>query len=138
MPRKNFAFRFAWFEAIAHLSWDLRLEVIEATIRYAETGSAGELSSGAEEAFEKFILPDFRRRAKAAEYRARRKARMAAEAAAESARQVRTLATDVHSNFPITPIDCSMAQHRAEVRWPRRKGPPANRRNKMKIFDISL
>ena len=88
MPRKNFAFRFAWSEAIADLRWPVRLEVFEATVRYAETGQTGELSPEAAEAFEKHILPDFRRRQKAAEYRARRKARLAAEAAAKASEQV--------------------------------------------------
>lgn len=92
MTRKNFAFRFEWSQALAYLSWDCRLEVYEATIRYAETGETGELSPSAAEAFEKFILPDFRRRQKAAEYRARRKARLAAEAAAKASEQVRVLA----------------------------------------------
>lgn len=92
MQRKNFAFRFEWSQAIAYLSWDFRLEVYEATIRYAESGETGELSPLAQEAFEKFILPDFRRRAKAAEYRARRKARLAAEAADKACEQVSVLA----------------------------------------------
>lgn len=92
MPRKNFAFRFEWSQAIAYLSWDLRLEVYEATFRYAETGETGELSPSAAEAFERHIMPDFRRRQKAAEYRARRKARLAAEAAAKAAEQVSVLA----------------------------------------------
>ena len=92
MPRKNFAFRFEWMQALAYLAWDFRLEVYEATIRYAETGETGELSPTAAEAFEKYILPDFRRRQKAAEYRARRKARLAAEAAAKASEQIGVLA----------------------------------------------
>lgn len=92
MSRNNFAFRFEWSQAIAYLSWEFRLEVYEASIRYAETGQTGELSPSAAEAFEKYILPDFRRRAKAAEYRARRKARLAAEAAVKSAEQIELLA----------------------------------------------
>ena len=92
MQRKNFAFRFEWFDVISYLAWECRLEVYEATIRYAETGETGELSPSAAEAFDKVILPDFRRRQKAAEYRARRKARLAAEAAAKAAEQVSVLA----------------------------------------------
>lgn len=93
MSRKNFAFRFEWHNVIQYLPWEIRLEVYEATIRYAETGQTGQLTPLAAETFEKYILPDFRRRAKAAEYRARRKARLAAEAAAKSAEQVSLLAS---------------------------------------------
>lgn len=74
MKRTNFAFRYEWNLAIAHLSPEYRLEILEATIRYAETGR---LSDIAAEAFRTFILPDFERRRKAATYRARSKARKA-------------------------------------------------------------
>lgn len=119
MPRKNFAFRFAWFEAIAHLSWEVRLEVIEATIRYAETGETGQLSPAAAEAFEKYIMPDFHRRAKAAEYRARRKARLAAKDAAEAARHAHLAAIPLPiTDFPLA-IECPMTLYRHEI-----DGPP--------------
>lgn len=77
MKRTNFAFRYEWNLAIAHLSPEYRLEILEATIRYAETGETGRLSDIAAEAFRTFILPDFERRRKAATYRARSKARKA-------------------------------------------------------------
>lgn len=77
MKRTNFAFRYQWSLAIAHLAAEYRLEIFEATVRYAETGATGPMSKVAEEAFSSFILPDFERRRKAAEYRARAKARKA-------------------------------------------------------------
>lgn len=85
MQRKNFYFKFEWQSAIAHLPGCYRLEVYEAAVRYAETGETGPMSAIAAEAFEKYIMPDFRRRAKAAEYRARAKARRAAKEAEASA-----------------------------------------------------
>ena len=75
MKRTNFAFRYDWNLAIAHLAPEYRLEIIEATIRYAETGETGPLTDIAAEAFRSFILPDFERRRKSAERRARSKAR---------------------------------------------------------------
>lgn len=74
MQRKNFSFKFEWHQAIAHYSPEIRLEIYEAVIRYAETGQLGHLSLEAAVAFEKYFRPDFERRRKAAEYRARRKA----------------------------------------------------------------
>lgn len=93
MPRNNFYFRFEWSQDICYLDPLERLEVYEATFLYARTGETAEMSTRAAEAFNKFILPVFRRREKAAEYRARRKARLAAEAAAKSASQVAVLAS---------------------------------------------
>lgn len=77
MKRTNFAFRYQWSLAIAHLPAEYRLEIFEATVRYAETGATGPMSDVAAEAFGSFILPDFERRRKAADYRARAKARKA-------------------------------------------------------------
>ncbi|MBD5219790.1 MAG: hypothetical protein HDS72_06085 [Bacteroidales bacterium] len=94
MQRKNFSFRFEWQQAIAHLAPLCRLEIYEAAVRYAETGETGPLSAEAAEAFEQYIMPDFRRRAKAAEYRARRKARLAAKSTEEP----------ITPNPPTTPI----------------------------------
>ena len=93
MPRKSFSFRFEWQQAIADLAPEERLEVYEQTIRYAETGKVSTFYYGrAAAAFYAHILPVFHRRAKAAEYRARRKARLAAEAAAKATEQINLLA----------------------------------------------
>ncbi|MBD5215461.1 MAG: hypothetical protein HDS78_02920 [Bacteroidales bacterium] len=75
MTRKNFSFRYDWQKAIAGLDPEIRLEIYECTVRYAETGELCFTSETAAEAFNKYILPDFKRREKAAEYRSRRKAR---------------------------------------------------------------
>lgn len=126
MARKNFAFRFAWFEAIAHLPREVRLEVIEATVRYAETGTQGTLSAAASEAFDEYILPDFRRRAKAAEYRTRRKTRLAekaAKAAAIAAERARIASSAIRSDYFHPVIPCSRPRHRPEVLGP----PPRSR-----------
>lgn len=84
MQRKNFAFKFEWQQAIAYLSPEERLEVYEETIRYARTGRVSFNSGRACVAFNTHILPDFERRRKAAEYRARAKARRQAEAEASN------------------------------------------------------
>lgn len=75
MTRKNFSFRYDWQKAIAGLDPEIRLEIYECTVRYAETGELCFSTDTAAEAFNKYILPDFKRREKAAEYRARRKGR---------------------------------------------------------------
>ena len=75
MQRKIFAFRFEWMEAIASYDPNVRLEIYEATVIYAETGTLPAMSPQAALGFETYILPDFERRRKAAEYRARAKAR---------------------------------------------------------------
>lgn len=75
MQRKIFAFRFEWMEAIASYDPNVRLEIYEATVMYAETGTLPAMSPQAALGFETYILPDFERRRKAAEYRARAKAR---------------------------------------------------------------
>lgn len=94
MQRKNFAFRFEWMQAIASYSPDVRLEIYEATILYAETGELPEMSPQAARRFEVYILPDFERRRKAAEYRARAKARrQAKEAAAQTNKENRATKT---------------------------------------------
>ena len=81
MQRKNFAFRFEWMEAIASYDPNIRLEIYEATIMYAQTGELPEMSPQAALGFETYILPDFERRRRAAEYRARAKARRIAREA---------------------------------------------------------
>lgn len=81
MTRKNFSFRYEWQQAIADLDPEIRLEVYEQTINYAATGKLNFTSGIAALAFERHILPDFERRAKAAEYRRKRKERLQAEAA---------------------------------------------------------
>lgn len=78
MTRKNFSFRYEWQQAIADLDPEIRLEIYEGTIRYAQTGKVCFQSGIAANAFNKYILPDFERREKAAAYRARRKARFEA------------------------------------------------------------
>lgn len=103
MQRKNFSFRFEWQQAIAYLNPEERLEVYEETIRYARTGRASFYSARAEAAFNTHILPDFERRAKAAAYRARRKARIQAEAANKSATPTPP-ATPKVPNPPTPPI----------------------------------
>lgn len=79
MQRKNFAFRYEWLQAIADLDPEIRLEIYEGTIQYAATGKVCFRSGIAATAFNKYILPDFERREKAAIYRARRKAAKAAK-----------------------------------------------------------
>ena len=69
MQRKIFAFRFEWMEAIASYDPNVRLEIYEATVMYAETGTLPAMSPQAALGFETYILPDFERRRKAAEYR---------------------------------------------------------------------
>lgn len=78
--RKNFSFRYDWAEKIAHLPEKVQFEILTGTVAYAQSGVFPESSAEAREAFEEHILPDFRKRAKAAEYRARAKARKAAMA----------------------------------------------------------
>lgn len=124
MARKNFSFRFEWFQAIAHLDPEQRLEIYEQTIRYASTGRACFQSGIAAVAFNKYILPDFERRAKAAEYRARRKARLAAEAAAKAAEQVRQRSARLsQAPLPLNP-DFHIITDRPEFRGLRPAAPP--------------
>lgn len=77
--RKNFSFRYEWSERIAHLSEKTQYEILVGTVAYAKTGEFPTgASAEARAAFDEHILPDFLKRAKAAEYRARAKARKAA------------------------------------------------------------
>lgn len=77
--RKNFSFRYEWSERISHLSEKVQFQILTGTVAYAKTGEfPSDACSEALSAFEEYILPDFRKRAKAAEYRARAKARKAA------------------------------------------------------------
>ena len=94
MQRKNFSFRFEWQQAIAHLEPELRLEIYEQTINYALTGKRYFKSGIAALAFNEYILPDFERRAKAAAYRARRKAAKEANKGDENVGNSENLGSD--------------------------------------------
>ncbi len=77
--RTNFSFRYEWSEKIAHLSETIQYQIFIGTVAYAKHGEfPADASAEARAAFEEYILPDFIKRAKAAEYRARAKARKAA------------------------------------------------------------
>ena len=109
MTRKNFSFRYDWQKAIAGLDPEIRLEIYECTVRYAETGELCFSTDTAAEAFNKYILPDFKRREKAAEYRARRKARRepaeteATEPVAELVNEVAESAAETAESTPDEP-----------------------------------
>ncbi|MBD5174998.1 MAG: hypothetical protein HDT06_04175 [Bacteroidales bacterium] len=110
MTRKNFSFRYDWQKAIAGLDPEIRLEIYECTVRYAETGELCFSTDTAAEAFNKYILPDFKRREKAAEYRARRKARRepaeteVTEPVAEPINEVAESAAETAESTPDEPM----------------------------------
>ena len=121
MQRKNFSFRFEWQQAIAHLEPAVRLEIYEQTVSYAATGSACFQTEAAEQAFNEFILPDFRRREKAAAYRARRKAAQKANESDEAASPASSASPAVPTTPTIpTPPTAPTAlprPNRRERRW---------------------
>lgn len=133
--RKNFSFRYEWSERIAHLSDTVQFQILAGTVAYAKTGEfPAEACDEAREAFEEHILPDFRKRAKAAEYRARAKARKAAAQAASASMSHEAAvapaqsapasgAADKAAELPVTPppAPLSRAERRRLEKMKRRK-----------------
>lgn len=111
--RKNFSFRYDWAEKIAHLPEEVQFEILTGTVAYAKNGEFP-LSASAEArtAFEEFILPDFRKRAKAAEYRARAKAR---KQCSQAQAKVTVQAAEPEAEAPV-PLAFAIPLSRAERR----------------------
>ena len=99
----------------------MRLEIYEQTVSYAATGSACFQTEAAEQAFNEFILPDFRRREKAAAYRARRKAAQMANESDEAASPASSASPAVPTTptppNPPTASTAPLRPNRRERRW---------------------
>lgn len=79
MMQKNFSFRYEWLELMDNLYEEEQIEVIHAIAHFSRCGEVAVLSCDANRVFRDKILPTLQKRRKAALYRARLRARRAAQ-----------------------------------------------------------